>query len=216
MPKVIHIQQNDASNFIKSSDLVSSQLALDSQLCLSAKDEEAWTYDFAQDKLVSQISTGLQSIDILTSNPVTPEDREPITPKLNNVLLFNRRHLTDTLYPTTANISRYLPQNQAVITTQDNWRISLANHIATTILSGSISNLDFIGKHILDFIDVTHRPLLLAKIVKRRQEHHNTCKRNGNVLICGDIVSTFFKHVIFLLLLLLYKHDVFNIFMLYL
>ncbi|KAG2235670.1 hypothetical protein INT48_008546 [Thamnidium elegans] len=188
VPKVIHIQQNDASNFIKSSDLVSSQLALDSQLSLSAK-EEGWTCNFVQDKLVSQISTGLQSIDILNSNPVTPEDREPITPKLNNILLFNRRHHTDTLYPTTTstNISRYLPQNQAVITTQDNWRISLANHIATRILSGSISSLDFIGKHILDFIDVTHRPLLLAKIVKRRQDH-NYSKLNGTVLICGDII----------------------------
>ncbi|KAI9354000.1 kinase-like domain-containing protein [Pilaira anomala] len=173
------------------------------------------------------------SIDISysngSSNPVTPEDREPITAvkrstSFNNLNSFNRRHRntlhsplypssSSTLFPSNVNtttttntntntnnishldqsnlpISRYLPQNQAVITTQDNWRISLSNQIAVNILSGSkrMQHQDyFIGKHILDFIDVTHRPLLLAKIVKRRQDHHHS-NLNGTVLICGDII----------------------------
>ncbi|KAI7899810.1 kinase-like domain-containing protein [Cokeromyces recurvatus] len=90
-------------------------------------------------------------------------------------------------------ISRYLPQNQAVITTQDNWRISLLNQIATMILSGlqrDLTEQDFIGKHILDFIDVNYRPLLLDKIVKMRddspQSYH--LHSHGIVLICGDII----------------------------
>lgn len=181
------------------------------------------------------------SIDISysngSSNPVTPEDREPITAvkrstSFHNLNSFNRRHRntldsplypssSSTLFPTNVNtittttttintnnsnhldqsnnlpISRYLPQNQAVITTQDNWRISLSNQIAVNILSGSkrIQHQDhFIGKHILDFIDVTHRPLLLAKIVKRRQDHNHS-NLNGTVLICGDIVSYFFLYI---------------------
>lgn len=173
------------------------------------------------DKLVSpqqltQIKTGLQSIDMssnssnMSSNPVTPDDREPISnmkrsTSFSNLSCNYRRHRTtlasNSLYPSTStsttstptiesNISRYLPQNQAVITTQDNWRISLSNHIATMVLSGSKrnNNQDFIGKHILDFIDVTHRPLLLEKIVKRREDHHHS-NLNGSVLICGDVVS---------------------------
>ncbi|KAI9481396.1 MAG: kinase-like domain-containing protein [Benjaminiella poitrasii] len=92
------------------------------------------------------------------------------------------------------NILRYLPQNQAVITTQDNWRISLLNQIATMILSGSQKNQneqDFIGKHILDFIDVSYRPLLLDKIVKIRDDSpcsYNNTNTNGTVLICGDVM----------------------------
>ena len=90
-----------------------------------------------------------------------------------------------------SNISRFLPQNQAVVTTQDNWRISLSNHIATAILSGSKRNSsqNFIGKHILDFIDVTHRPLLLDKIVTTRENGNSHSNSNGRVLICGDVVS---------------------------
>ncbi|CAO3634625.1 unnamed protein product [Mucor fragilis] len=151
--------------------------------------------------------------------PVTPDDREPINSSSNikrsasfSCLKSGRRHRTsvvsNTLYPSTStstraatpttntatsladhNISRYLPQNQAVITTQDNWRISLSNHIAAMILSGSKRNntQDFIGKHILDFIDVSHRPLLLEKIVKRRDDYQHV-NINGSVLICGDVI----------------------------
>lgn len=152
--------------------------------------------------------------------PVTPDDREPINSSSNkkrsasfSCLKSGHRHRTslasNTLYPSTStttcatsitsaatstadqSISRYLPQNQAVITTQDNWRISLANHIATMILSGSKRNntQDFIGKHILDFIDVSHRPLLLEKIVERRDDYQHV-NINGSVLICGDVVCS--------------------------
>lgn len=161
--------------------------------------------------------------------PVTPDDREPINSSSNikrsasfSCLKSGRRHRTsvvsNTLYPSTStstraatpttntatsladhNISRYLPQNQAVITTQDNWRISLSNHIAAMILSGSKRNntQDFIGKHILDFIDVSHRPLLLEKIVKRRDDYQHV-NINGSVLICGDVVSSNMYCTIFL------------------
>ncbi|CEP19451.1 hypothetical protein [Parasitella parasitica] len=91
---------------------------------------------------------------------------------------------------TDQSISRYLPQNQAVITTLDNWRVSLLNHIATMILSGSQSKntQDFVGKHVLDFIDVSHRSSLLDKIVKQRDGYNQHVGYNGNVLICGDVI----------------------------
>ncbi|KAI8646005.1 kinase-like domain-containing protein [Parasitella parasitica] len=153
-----------------------------------------------------------------SSTPVTPDDREPInhsnikrSASFGN-LKAGRRHgtslISNILYPSTSastteesvasaaaaaadqNISRYLPQNQAVITTLDNWKISLTNHIATMILSGSKRNdaQSFIGKHILDFIDVSHRPLLLDKIVKRRDDYNQNVNYSGNVLICGDVI----------------------------
>lgn len=164
-----------------------------------------------QQQSISEITNQLELIDISTSpssdnssNPVTPEDREPLSAAVKRSISIStsssnyRRHRTalvsNSLYPTTStatsSISRYLPQNQAVITTQDNWRISLSNHIATLVLSGSNenNNRDFIGKHILDFIDVTHRPLLLDKIYKSR-ENNGRSDFKGRVLICGDVVS---------------------------
>jgi hypothetical protein len=135
-----------------------------------------------------------------TSNPVTPDDREPFIPPLTKRSTSSRtRHRTSfkttSLYPSTSSqmsnkisaastATRYLPQNQAVITTQDNWRISLSNHIATGIFG-----LDLTGKHILDFIDVSHRPLLLDRVVKTRESQPSVTSNGGSVLICGDIVS---------------------------
>ncbi|KAI8352938.1 kinase-like domain-containing protein [Blakeslea trispora] len=92
------------------------------------------------------------------------------------------------LYP----ISRYLPQSQAVITTQDNWFISLSNDIANLMFSGVTKKENtalpsFIGKRILDCIDISHRPILLEKIVKRRDELPRQMNTNGNILICGDV-----------------------------
>lgn len=163
-----------------------------------------------QQQCISEITNQLELIDMSSSsssdnssNPVTPEDREPLSAVKRSISISTsstnfRRHRTalvsNSLYPTTStitsSISRYLPQNQAVITTQDNWRISLSNHIATLVLSGSNenNNQDFIGKHILDFIDVTHRPLLLDKIFKSR-ENNGRSDLKGRVLICGDVVS---------------------------
>ncbi|KAI8343773.1 kinase-like domain-containing protein [Choanephora cucurbitarum] len=107
----------------------------------------------------------------------------------------NTRHRTSLvplkntpLYP----ISRYLPQNQAVITTQDNWYISLSNDIASLMFSGVTKKENtalpsLIGKRILDFIDISHRPILLDKIVKRRDDLPRQMSANGNILICGDV-----------------------------
>lgn len=159
------------------------------------------------------IVNGIESIDISSSSsssdksssPVTPDDRESIIAvkrsisfsTSSNYRRHRTAHVTNTLYQTTnsshSSISRYLPQNQAVVTTQDNWRISLLNHIATSVLSGSSTaqdnnNNSIIGKHILDFIDVSHRPLLLDKIVKTRENNQHS-NLNGSVLICGDVVS---------------------------
>ncbi|RCH85487.1 hypothetical protein CU098_002288, partial [Rhizopus stolonifer] len=106
----------------------------------------------------------------------------------------NTRHRTSLVSinaPPIYTISRYLPQNQAIITTQDNWRISLSNHIANLMFSGVTKKEDthsFIGKLILDYIDINHRPILLNKIVKRREDLPRQTSTNGNVLICGDAI----------------------------
>ena len=131
----------------------------------------------------SNLKSGHCHRNSLVSNTLYPSTSTTTTTKTSTTTCISSTSSTD------QNISRYLPQNQAVITTQDNWRISLSNHIATMILSGSkkINNQDFIGKHILDFIDVSHRPLLLDKIVKRRDDYQHV-NVNGNVLVCGDVV----------------------------
>ncbi|KAI8981586.1 hypothetical protein BDF20DRAFT_861904 [Mycotypha africana] len=115
----------------------------------------------------------------------------------------NSKSINNNATTAASNISRYLPQNQAVITTQDNWRISIANNNADRLLSGtdatstSVStkaNNRFIGRHILDFIAPSHKTLLLEKIVKRREEEDEnryTTMNNhlhGTILICGDII----------------------------
>lgn len=131
----------------------------------------------------SNLKSGHCHRNSLVSNTLYPSTSTTTTTKTSTTTCISSTSSTD------QNISRYLPQNQAVITTQDNWRISLSNHIATMILSGSkkINNQDFIGKHILDFIDVSHRPLLLDKIVKRRDDYQHV-NVNGNVLVCGDVI----------------------------
>lgn len=131
----------------------------------------------------SNLKSGRRHRTSLASNTLYPSTSTATTTKTSINTSTSSTSLSD------QNISRFLPQNQAIITTQDNWRISLSNHIATMILSGSkrSSNQDFIGKHILDFIDVSHRPLLLDKIVKRRDDYQHV-NINGNVLICGDVV----------------------------
>ncbi|KAI8884114.1 Pkinase-domain-containing protein [Backusella circina FSU 941] len=134
------------------------------------------------------------------STPVTPNDQQHFQPltstrssrKVLTERLFQRRAslVSTTEYPNDESPTRYLPQKQAVIATQDNWRISVANQIAAMILSGSERNTSeaFIGKHILDFVDADYRHFLLEKIVKRREELFGSNKPSGNILICGDMV----------------------------
>jgi hypothetical protein len=144
-------------------------------------------------------TTKLDTPDPPCSTPVTPNDQQHFHPltstrsyqKVLTERPFQRRtSLVSTTNSNDCSPTRYLPQKQAVIATQDNWRISVVNHIATMILSGSERNTNeaFIGKHILDFIDADYRHLLLEKIVKRREELHDSYKPSGNILICGDMV----------------------------
>lgn len=88
-------------------------------------------------------------------------------------------------------VSRYLPQHQAIITTQDNWKISLSNEMTNQILA--IHQHNIIGKYIFDFIDPTYRHTLLDKILKSRDQQ----RQNSNILIIsGDIVIIKYLRVI--------------------
>lgn len=200
-----HQQKHLSPSFtLMENKLLMSQQQNKKAVC-STKDQQQQQTPFLLDS-----NSSSNSSDKSTSTPVTPEDREFVSLPLTRSKSNTKRHCTQftplTLYPstssqtssntntktkstaTTSTASRYLPQNQAVITTQDNWRISLVNHIATTVFSSESQDV-LVGKHILDFIDVSHRPLLLDRIVKRR-ENQRSCSSLGSVLICGDIVSS--------------------------
>ncbi|KAI8994511.1 kinase-like domain-containing protein [Pilobolus umbonatus] len=142
------------------------------------------------------------------SAPVTPDDQEPIKhpsllistltsiPQLfdndiSNEKIFCRKTSVVPHNSTSCRSTRYLPQNQAIITTHDNWRISLLNETAVSILSGSRINQanDYMGTHILEYIDTSFRSILLEKIVKRREDDGATrFPSKGNILIGGDMV----------------------------
>ncbi|KAG0748937.1 hypothetical protein G6F57_006085 [Rhizopus arrhizus] len=79
--------------------------------------------------------------------------------------------------------SRYLPQTQAVLTTEDNWKITLVNPTAH-----SLFKRDLLDLHVLEVIDVSYRSLLLDKIVKAREEG------NSPILICGSPVAILKAH----------------------
>lgn len=93
--------------------------------------------------------------------------------------------------------TRFLPQNQAIITTSaDNrWRIILANDIASLIFGydraqlQSMSALDLIGK------DFSHRhEHLLSQRREELMKLRKTCTEprddKGIVLVCGKVVSS--------------------------
>jgi hypothetical protein len=130
-----------------------------------------------------------------SSNGLTMNGPPPLT-----TLSSNYRSATFRPDPSHDVFSRYLPQHQAIITTQDNWKISLSNETTSQILAIQQNNI--IGKYIFDFIDPTYRHILLDKILNSRDQQHAS---NSILIISGDIVSfSFHKKVQFILKLYIY------------
>ncbi|KAG1472454.1 hypothetical protein G6F56_001532 [Rhizopus delemar] len=78
--------------------------------------------------------------------------------------------------------SRYLPQTQAVITTQDDWKITTANQAAHQLFKR-----DFNNYHVLDLIDSSQHCMLIDQIVKTREEDKSSALISGYpVLIIQD------------------------------
>ncbi|KAI8343461.1 hypothetical protein BC941DRAFT_498503 [Chlamydoabsidia padenii] len=96
-------------------------------------------------------------------------------------------------YPVLHNPTRFLPQNQAILTTYDDWRIILSNNIASLILVGNNTDgyghsSSLVGKSVSDYVDLSFRPRLHAMIEKRRQELAHLKDSTGMVLVCGNVV----------------------------
>ncbi|KAF7722763.1 hypothetical protein EC973_002717 [Apophysomyces ossiformis] len=89
------------------------------------------------------------------------------------------------------NPTRFLPQNQAILTTYEDWRIILTNDIAAFVLvgNGGGCNHGLVGKSVLDFIAPSFHERLKEMIAKRRSElNHLEDNAGGMVLVCGNVL----------------------------
>ncbi|KAG2217861.1 hypothetical protein INT45_012776, partial [Circinella minor] len=93
-------------------------------------------------------------------------------------------------HPALHNTSRFLPQNQAILTTYDDWRVILSNDIAAQVLVGiGGSCRGLVGKSVVDFIEPSYRDRFLDMVTKRREElSHLEDSMGGMVLICGNVL----------------------------
>ncbi|KAI9319609.1 hypothetical protein BX666DRAFT_1914391 [Dichotomocladium elegans] len=92
--------------------------------------------------------------------------------------------------PALHNSSRFLPQNQAILTTYDDWRVILSNDIAASVLVGAGGSCrSLVGKSVVEFVDPLYRTRLLEMISKRRKElSHLEYSAGGIVLVCGNVL----------------------------
>jgi hypothetical protein len=119
-----------------------------------------------------------------------------------DVILTNRRNSIDTdLMPLTARPggqcqplhppTRFLPQNQCIVTTNDSGRILLFNDIASLCFGYDKS---YVGQSLLNVFEESSKERLQLLLNTRSSEingmsteHHD----RGNVLICGKVVCAF-------------------------
>ncbi|KAI8137773.1 hypothetical protein BJV82DRAFT_583429 [Fennellomyces sp. T-0311] len=118
-----------------------------------------------------------------SSDDSAPEKRPGIARQLSS---------TATIFPHPAlhNTSRFLPQNQAILTTYDDWRVILSNDIAALVLVGvGGSCRGLVGKSVVDFIEPSYRSRFLDMVIKRREElSHLEDSTGGMVLVCGNVL----------------------------
>ncbi|KAI9492015.1 hypothetical protein BDB00DRAFT_873852 [Zychaea mexicana] len=93
-------------------------------------------------------------------------------------------------HPALHNTSRFLPQNQAILTTYDDWRVILSNDIAALVLVGiGGSCRGLVGKSVVDFIEPSYRNRFLDMVTRRREElSHLEDSTGGMVLVCGNVL----------------------------
>ncbi|KAI9009913.1 hypothetical protein CLU79DRAFT_774464 [Phycomyces nitens] len=102
-----------------------------------------------------------------------------------------RRSLINMMSSALHHPTRFLPQNQAIITTHEDWRISVSNNEAASILVGTQGGAkDLVGKLILNFIDPASRTQFVSDVVRRRESLTTANYRSGGaVLVCGEVLS---------------------------
>lgn len=95
-------------------------------------------------------------------------------------------------HPVLHNTSRFLPQNQAILTTYDDWRVILSNDIAALVLVGASGSCrSLVGRSVVEFIEPSYRSRFLDMVSKRKQElSHLEDSSGGMVLVCGNVVCT--------------------------
>jgi hypothetical protein len=94
-------------------------------------------------------------------------------------------------HPALHNPTRFLPQNQAILTTYGDWRIILSNNIASLLFAGEGCSHSLVGKSVLDYVDISFRSRLQSIIKNRRRPErvHMEESAGGIVLVCGNVVS---------------------------
>ena len=97
--------------------------------------------------------------------------------------------------------NRLKQQNQAILTTYDDWRIILTNSIAQDVLVSHLHHkmneeqkLILVGKSVMDLIEPSYQNRLKSIIVKRknelkRRDAENHGSGGGMVLVCGNVVK---------------------------
>lgn len=95
-------------------------------------------------------------------------------------------------HPALHHPSRFLPQNQAILTTYNDWRVILSNDIAAMVLVGAGGSCrGLVGKSVVDFIEPSYRSRFLDMVTRRREElSHLEDSSGGMVLVCGNVVSS--------------------------
>jgi hypothetical protein len=98
--------------------------------------------------------------------------------------------------------NRLKQQNQAILTTYNDWHIILTNSIAQDVLVSHLhhkmneeQDMLLVGKSVMDLIEPTYQNRLKTLIVKRRNEllidHESQNNNGGMVLVCGNVVRYF-------------------------
>lgn len=97
--------------------------------------------------------------------------------------------------------NRLKQQNQAILTTYDDWRIILTNSIAQDVLVSHLhhqmnqeQDMSLVGKSVMDLVASSYRNRLKSLIVKKRnelltaEEDQKSSNGGGMVLVCGNVV----------------------------
>ncbi|KAI8985254.1 hypothetical protein BDB01DRAFT_789472 [Pilobolus umbonatus] len=127
------------------------------------------------------------SLGMLNLPEIIPESRNDSDSSSSSTL-----HTPEEFYPDPSlpHLHHRLTQhNQAILTTHDDWRIILTNHIAQDVLVSHLHSSDdvLVGKSVIDLIQPSYQNRLLSIIHNRRNEPSQETE-HGIVLVCGTVI----------------------------